>query len=155
MEVPLKVQVSVFLNGLKEWSIVWFQDKDLTQPWPHWYVITPTSEPSRFLLNMITSQTDKLIKYYKDTKKTKAAKCLVKVSNNEFEFLDQNSVINCNECKRLSIEEIIHKIDEDIGFRSYQNKIPGYLKREIVSAIDQSPLIPPYLKKIAKTTNPL
>lgn len=155
MEVPLKIRVQVILGELKEWSVVWFQDNNLKYPGPHWYIIIPTPDPSYFLLNMITSKIEERIQYYKNTGKPKAAKCLVRISNNEFEFLPLNSVINCNECERLSAEEIIHRMDEAMGFKSYPNKIPAYLRKEIVSAIVGSPLIRPFVQKIAKTTNPL
>jgi hypothetical protein len=155
VEIPLKIRVQVILKELKEWSVIWFQDNALKHPGPHWYIIIPTPDPSHFLLNMITSQGDNRIKYYKNTRKPQAAKCLVKISNDEFEFLSLNSVIDCNGCERLSAEEIIHRMDEATGFNQYPNKIPAYLKKEIVSAIMGSPLIAPFIQKIAKTTNPL
>lgn len=153
--LPPKIAAQLVLKELKEWSVVWFQDNNLKYPGPHWYIIIPTPDQPYFLLNMITSHGYDLTKYYESTKKPKAAKCLVKISNNEFEFLDRNSVINCNECERLSTDEIIHRMDEDKGFRHYPNRIPAYLRQEIVSAIIRSPLISPFIQKIAKTTNPL
>lgn len=155
MEIPLKIRARVALKGIKEWSIIWFQDNDLTNPGPHWYIIIPTSDASFFLLNMITSQSNKRVKFYQNTKRPKAVECLVKLSNNEFSFLSLNSVIDCNRSEHLSADEIIHRMDEAVGFRINTEKIPAYLKKEIVSAIVGSPLIAPFIKKIAKTTNPL
>jgi hypothetical protein len=156
MDVPLKIQIQVILNEIKEWSIIWFQDNSLQYPSPHWYIIVPTSDPSYFFLNMITSQREERFEYYRRTRQSKAAKCLVNVGNNEFPFLKPHitSVIDCNQSAHLSIEEIIHRVDEPTGFNyCKEEKVPSYLKKDIISSIVHSPLIRPAIQEIAKKTN--
>jgi len=55
----------------------------------------------------------------------------------------------------LSIDEIVHKVDEEKGFKIEKENVPAYLKKEIVSAILKSPLVPLAWGKIAKAANPL
>ena len=155
MHFPLKLYVPLTLQSRTDFCLVHYQDDTLQFPSPHWYVFIPTKEDSKFLVIIITSQIEKRMNYYKNAKQLKATKCLVKISNNEFPFLNKLSAINCNETDLLSINEIVHKVDEEVGFKFEDEKIPAYLKKEIVSAILQSPLIPPLYKKYAKAANPI
>ena len=134
---------------------MYFQDKTIQFPNPHWYVIVPTKEKSKFLVVIITSKIKERIDYYRKTKQQKAVGCLVAVNNNEFAFLKKNSAINCNATEYLSVDEIVHKVDEEKGFKVEKEKVPLYLKKEIVSAILKSPIVPPFMGKIAKEANPL
>lgn len=155
MNIPLKLQLPAILKGINDFRIVWFQDNKLENPGPHWYVVIPASDTSFFLVTIITSQYDSRAAYYKDTKQPKAIKCLVKINNDEFSFLSSDSFVNCNATEYLSVAEIIHRVDETIGFKIYNDKVPAYLKKETVSAIVQSPLISRFIGDIAKAANPL
>lgn len=104
---------------------------------------------------MITSKIKERIDYYKNTKKQKARECLVKINNDEFTFLNRNSAINCNEPEYLTTDEIVHRVDGKEGFKIEKEKVPPYLKKDIVSAILRSPIAPRFMGKIAKEANPL
>ncbi|MFH1674264.1 MAG: hypothetical protein ABIF87_12675 [Pseudomonadota bacterium] len=157
IKIPFKIQLEIQLRGISGFSIAWFQDNTLQNPGPHWYILIRIRNTENFLVIMITSQLARRIKYYKNTDKPTAANCLVRVGNNEFPFLhkDKNSAINCNVTEYLSIKEMVHRIDEEQGFKAEKEKVPTYLKREIVSAINKSPLQSKMIKKLAKDSNPI
>ena len=115
----------------------------------------PVPHTPSFLVVIITSKMTERVNYYKRTKQSKAADCLVKINNNDFGFLSLDSAVNCNSTENLNINEIIHRVDEIKGFTIEKEKVPAYLRKEIVSAIMKSPLIPPVVKKLAKVVNPL
>jgi hypothetical protein len=159
LQIPLKLRLPLILKKIQSFSIVKFQDNNLINPSPHWYVLIPVPDKSSFLIAMITSKIDKLIAYYRRTKKPKAADSLVKISNDEFSFLKHQSVgrsvVNCNETECLDISELVHRIDETAGFKIEPEKVPEYLRKEIVSAILNSPMTSPFMHRIAKAANPM
>jgi len=118
-------------------------------------MMIPSKDGSFFLVAVITSQYDKRVAYYRNTKQPKAIKSLVKINNNEFSFLNKDSFINCNVTEYVSHSELIHRIDETAGFKLYDDTIPAYLRKDIVSAIVQSPLVSKFVGNIAKEANPL
>jgi len=154
VNIPFKVQLSVRLGQITDFCIVRFQDKKLQYPEPHWYVLIPTGSLS-FLVTMITSQGAKRKEYYKRTSKPKAIGSLVGISNNEFSYLKKDSVVECNQTEYLSIQEIVHRVEEEKGIKIEKEQIPGYLKKEIVSAINNSPIVIPFVKKLAIAANPV
>lgn len=131
----------------------------MTNPSPHWYVLIPVPDKSSFLIAMITSKIENLVRYYRRTKQPKAADSLVKISNDEFSFLKHQSfgksVVNCNETEYLDISELVHRIDETVGFKVETEKVPEYLRKEIVTAILNSPMTSPFMHKLAKAANPI
>ncbi len=155
MDIPLKTQIHIRLLSVTDFCIAYFQDKTIQFPGPHWYVIIPIKESSKFLVIIITSKIKERIEYYKKTKLSRAVECLVKISNNEFPFLKTPSVINCNETSYLTAEELVHKVEEEKGFRIEKEEVPSYLKKEIVSAILKSPLMSTFIGNLAKAANPL
>ncbi|OGP53602.1 MAG: hypothetical protein A2Y65_02695 [Deltaproteobacteria bacterium RBG_13_52_11] len=100
---------------------------------------------------IITSQIEKRVKYYQKAN-AKALKSLVKISNETFVFLTTESVIDCNRMELLSKEELLKRIDPKgpCEIKAISEKFPSFLKREIFSAIDQSPLISSDIKKSIK-----
>jgi hypothetical protein len=154
VNIPFKIQLSVRLEQITDFCIVHFQDKKLQNPDVHWYVFIPTGS-SHFLIIMITSKGTKRKEYYRRTSKPKATGSLVKISNDEFSFLRKDSVVECNQTEYLSIQEIVHRVEEVKGFRIEEEPVPAYLKREIVSAINNSPIAKPFMKKLAIAANPI
>lgn len=156
MNIPFKIQLSTKLKEIADFRIVRFQDKKLQYPEPHWYVLIPT-DSSHFLIAIITSQAAKRKEYYKRTFKPKAVVSLVKINNDDFGFLKRgkDSVVECNQVEYLSIQEIIHRVEEDKGFEIEKEQVPAYLKKEVVSAINNSPIVKPFMKKLAIAANPI
>lgn len=157
IKIPFKIQLKFKLREINGFCVAWFQDNTLQNPGPHWYILIRIQNTENFLVIIITSQLENRIKYYKNTGKPIAANCLIRIGNNEFTFLrtDKNSVIDCNATECLSIIEIVHRIDEEQGFKAEKEKVPTYLKRKIVSAINKSPLQSKMIKNLAKGSNPI
>jgi len=153
--LPLKLQLPAIFETIDDFRVVWFQDNNMQNPSPHWHIMIPTADKPFFLVALITSQYENMTRYYKNTKQPRAINSLVKINNDEFSFLSKDSFINCNATEYLSDSELIHRVDEPIGFKLYPDKVPAYLKKNIVSAIVQSPLIPRFVGNIAKASNPL
>ena len=72
------------------------------------------------------------------------------MNNDIFDFLAKESIIDCNHMELLSKEELIKRIDPSVPcqIKIYSGEMPSFLKREIFSAIDQSPLLSTTTKKI-------
>jgi hypothetical protein len=155
LHIPLKLRLPQILEKIKSFTIVRFQDNNLKEPAPHWHVLIPVPGESSFLIAIITSQIDKKTTYYRRTKQPKAGDCLVRINNDEFSFLKRNSAINCNETDYVTISELVHRIDETVGFKVESERVPAYLRKDIVSAIMKSPITPPFMHKIAKAANPI
>lgn len=155
MDLPLKLQLPYLLKNIDDFRVVRFQDNKLQEPGPHWYVAIPVSKTGFFLITIITSKGEKRAAYYNSKNQPKAVQCLVGINNDDFSFLNRGSVIDCNKTEYLDIGEIIHKVDETTGFKIQEEKIPAYLKKEIVSAIVKSPIVPRFIGDMAKAANPL
>jgi hypothetical protein len=141
---------AVILSSINDFCILFFKDtKHEPEAGPHFWVIFPVSPALRFSVSIVTSQIDKRKKYYQMN--NKALKCLVKISNDIFAFLNKESVIDCNRMELLSKEELIKRVDPTGPCEiKTTERFPSFLRREIFSAIDQSPLISPDIKKIIK-----
>jgi hypothetical protein len=144
---------ALILDGISNFCILFFKDtKHDPEAPPHFWVIFPVNPITRFSMTIITSQIENRKKYYQEN--SKALKCLVKITNDIFDFLDREreSVIDCNKTELLSKEELIKRIDPAGPCEiKTTGKFPPFLKREIFSAIDQSPLISPSIRKIIKS----
>jgi hypothetical protein len=154
LDIPLKIRLPIELRSINDYRIAHFQDNNLQNPKPHWYVLIPITGTDEFLVIMITSKKRERIEYYKKTKQPKAACCLVSVSNDEFSFLNRDSAINCNDAEHLTIKDIVHRVDDNEGFKLEKENVPAYLRREIVSAIIKSPLQSKAIEQLAKASNP-
>lgn len=154
MDIPFKIQLSIKLEKITEFCIARFQDKKLQNPDVHWYIFIPVGS-SHFLVAMITRQWDNRKEYYKRTLKPKAVDSLVKINNDDFSFLRQDSFVECNQVEYLSAEEIIHRTEEEKGFEIEKERVLAYLRKEVVSAINNSPIVKPFIKKLAIKANPI
>jgi hypothetical protein len=143
---------AIILSTINDFCILFFKDTnhDSEAP-PHFWVIFPVNPATGFSISIITSQTDKRKRYYQGN--NKALKCLVKISNDIFDFLNRGkkSLIDCNRMELLTKEELIKRIDPAGPCEiKTTGKFPSFLKKEIFSAIDQSPLLSRAKKKIVK-----
>lgn len=144
---------ALILESIDNFCVLFFKDiKHDPQAGPHFWVVFPVSQVLQFSVIIITSQIDRREKYYQ--KNPKALRCLVKISNDIFPFLNKESVIDCNRMELLSKEELIRRLDPAGPCQiKTRERFPSFLKREIFSAIDQSPLISPDIKKIIKSVH--
>jgi len=149
MDIP----PGVLLNSIKDFCILHFKDIEHTKEAPpHFYVAFPIKDDLNLIICILTSQVESQKAYYKRTN-PKAVKSLIKVNRNIFSFLKTETIIDCNKAELLSKEELTKRIDIGHPYKIKERKVPLYLKGEIGSAIIQSPLIPPYIKKLIKCKN--
>ena len=142
----------VLLNSIRDYCVIYFKDRQHRQDAPpHFYLTFPIKDDLSLIICLITSQVEKQSEYYRRTN-TKAEQCLIQVSNDIFAFLDRRkkSVIDCNRAELLSKEELKKRIDPKFPLEIKERKVPSYLKKEIGSAIIQSPLISKIIRDLIK-----
>jgi hypothetical protein len=146
MDIP----PGVLLNSIKDFCILYFKDAKHAKEAPsHFYVTFPIKDDLSLIICIITSQIESSERHYKRTN-PKAVKSLVPIDRNIFSFLNKKSIIDCNQAELLSKEELKKRIDPGGPCEIKEKKVPSYLKKDIGSAIIQSPLIAPYIKKLIK-----
>lgn len=96
----------------------------------------------------MTSQVEKRKSYYLSTGKDKAIGSLVRLNQNDFPFLTKETIIDCNQPILVKKSELIHRIDPKYGFTIKVPEISESLKKQIVSAIHNSPIVRPFIKKL-------
>jgi hypothetical protein len=139
--------IKVALQSLQDWRVLRFKDvtHDRAAP-PHWFLTIPLNPGSLFLLCIITSQVEKRAYYYQKIN-PKAAQSLVRLEARGFPFLLKESLIDCNATELLSIEELEKRVNHERGLNIETQEIPSELKQRIKSAIINSPLVSPIIKK--------
>ena len=142
-----KVPVRVALQSIQDWCVLHFKDvtHDRAAP-PHWFLTIPVNPGALFLLCIITSQVEKRAYYYQKIN-PKAAQSLVRLEARGFPFLLKASLIDCNATELLSIEELEKRVNHERGLNIETQEIPSELKQRIKSAIINSPLVSPIIKK--------
>lgn len=142
-----KVTVKVALQSIQDWCVLHFKDftHDRAAP-PHWFLTIPVNPGTLFLLCIITSQVEKRAYFYQKIN-PKAARSLVRIEARSFPFLTKESLIDCNATELLSIEELEKRVNRERGLDVESQQIPSELKKRIKSAIINSPLVSPAIKK--------
>lgn len=147
MDLPVRA----LLSGIRDFCIFYFKDiKHAKDAPPHFYVVFPVKGGSGIIFIIITSQVERQTAYYKRAN-AKAIRSLVSVDKNAFPFLKkEKSVIDCNQAELITKEELTKRIDSNFPCRRKPQSVPPNLKADINSAIIQSPLIAPAIKRLIK-----
>ena len=144
MDVPL----SVLAKSLSGFTICHFKDINHDPKAPaHFYVTVPINDDLSLLLCVITSQIENRVRYYHKTNE-RAIDALVQVDKKDLPFLDKVSVIECNQPVLIRRNEMDKIIDPKHKFKIICRDIPRDLKEKIVSAINKSPIVKPFIKKM-------
>lgn len=137
------------INFIKDFCICHFKDTNhVPKAPPHYYVNVPVNDDSSLLLCIITSQIEKRKNYY--SRNEKALKALVYVSDKTLPFLSKESVIDCNGAELYNRIELQRRIDPKHKIQVTERNIPDSLKTQITKAVQDSPLIKRYIKKLLK-----
>lgn len=115
----------------------------------HYHITAPINDDTSLLLCIITSQVESRVKYYQKTNKG-AISSLVRVDRNNLSFLKKESIIECNQpilVRKIDFGKII---DPDHKFKIITRRIPSDIKKKIVKAIKNSPIVKPFIKKLVK-----
>ena len=140
-----KAPIRVALQSIQDWCVLYFKDAthDRAAP-PHWFLTIPANPGALFLLCIITSQVEKRAYYYQKIN-PKAARSLVRIEARSFHFLTKESLVDCNATELLSIEELEKRVNQERGLNIEAQQIPSELKKQIKSAIINSPLVSPMI----------
>jgi len=99
------------------------------------------------LLCVITSQIENRVWFYHRTNE-RAISALVHVDKNDLPFLDRASVIECNQPVLIRKNEMDKIIDPKHKFKIICRDIHRDIKEKIVSAINNSPIVKPFINKM-------
>lgn len=116
---------------------------------PHYHITIPINDDTSLLLCFITSQVENRINYYKKTYK-EAISSLVRVDKKDLSFLKKESVIECNQPMLIRKIDFGKIIDPEHKFEVITRKIPLDIKKKIVKAIKDSPIVKPFIKKLVR-----
>jgi hypothetical protein len=142
--IPPAIQISTIATP----CVCHFKDK-LHRPEgpPHFYVIIPVNTSTDLVLTMITSQVASTTAYYSNNPEAYAS--LVAVGKSDLSFLSVDpSLINCNNVELVPKAELPKKFDPAHGFEIKLPTVPEELKKRIVAAIRNSPIVKPIIKKL-------
>ncbi len=89
------------------------------------------------------------IKYYQRTNK-RAVPCLVSVDKNDLHFLKKESIIECNQPNLVRKKDFGRIVDPDQKCKVIMRDISSDLKEKILKAINDSPIVKPFIKKLLK-----
>jgi hypothetical protein len=118
-----------------------FKDKNLKYPKKHYYVYVPCIVKDHFFLCMLTTQGEKLKAHYARINKINAINSLININKDQYKFLKEVTVINCNNIKIFTKKSLLKDIDEDNGLILKNIIITDIkLKKDIILGIKNSPL---------------
>ncbi len=117
---------------------------------PHYHITVPINDDSSLLFCYITDEIENRLWYYRRANKEDAISCLVRVDKSILSFLKHESIIECNQPLLVSKQEFDKIIDPKIRLDIKSREISKELKRKIITAIKQSPVVKPFIKKLIK-----
>jgi hypothetical protein len=153
----MDINLDIILGTTDEWFICLFKNsKHAKDSPPHFHIIIPIKEENNntckteksFIVCYITSQIEKRENYYKNIFKNDGIKALVKISQKDFNFLTKDSIVECNKADIYNIIELIDIIENPKDFIIKPAIISEDLKNQIINAINISPDVRNYVKKI-------
>lgn len=145
-DLPKKLDL-VFGSGF---FICHFKDKRFEEGAPaHFYVGVPVSPMDCIVVCIITSQGPKRRSHY-CRKGNGAENSLIELFPGDFPFIKKDSVIDCNQAEPFNLEKLRARISPEVPFR-VRHLDPDFepnLKRRIVRAIQESPEVKAYIKRM-------
>lgn len=144
MGLPL----GLIAKSLKGFCVCYFKNIQYDEKAsPHYYITVPINDELSLLLCVITSQIENKIWYYHKTNE-KAISSLVPIGKDSFPFLEKESVIECNLPFLISKHELTKIVDPRHKFKIVVRDIPSEIKKNIIRAINNSPIVKPFIKKM-------
>ncbi|MBI5484888.1 MAG: hypothetical protein HY888_10560 [Deltaproteobacteria bacterium] len=144
--IPLSIQIS----SIEAPCVCHFKDKQhRPEGPPHFYVIIPVNSATDLVLTMITSQIVSATDYYSNRPDAYASLIAVRKSDLPFLSVDP-SMINCNNVELVPKADLPRKFDPAFGFEMKLPTVPEELTKRIITAIHNSPVVKPIIKKLLK-----
>ena len=131
-------------NGPLEDKIFYFKEKSHAEGSPpHYHIALPINDNEYILLVMFTSQVAKIKKF--SSINEKQLELLYEVTPNEFSFLTRDSIIDCNDVKYWTKEELVNNVSGKMDI--FNENIPLEILDNIKTKIKKSPLVRKKIKK--------
>lgn len=148
MPIKSSLLTKRFIENLKndKFVICHFQDFDHPTGIPfHYRIFIPITDESYVLLGLITSKVQQREKFYQNNQTL--LRGLIKINQKELKFLKKESVIDCNKVELASKAKLIERISlDDFKIICCGDEIPIYLQKQIIQAIQNSPMVKPNIK---------
>ncbi len=147
----IDIPPNLIAETLSGFCVLYFKNlKHSSEAPPHYHISVPINDDSSLLLCYITGEIENRLWYYRKANKEDAISCLVRVDKSILSFLKHESIVECNQPVFVSKQEFDKIIDPNIKLDIKTRDIPKELKREIVKAIKNSPVVKPFIKKLIK-----
>lgn len=123
---------------LREGSIYYFEERSLTSPEPHYFIVV-NSDPLKqkvLLLSVVTSQVEKVKLRHKSRMET-----LVELSPRDLPgVLTKPSIVDCNDLKQVPLAEFNTRfVSREI--RCFDKDLPAALRKALRKAIHASVVV--------------
>jgi hypothetical protein len=149
----MKLPPSVIITSLSGFCVCHFKDAAHDPSAPlHYHISIPLKEDDYLLFVLLTSQLNSKIDYYNRTNK-KALNSIISIEpHKDFPFIyKDDTVIDCNQPVFNRKQEFFENnkiINWENDFEIKLRDIPTDLKKRIVSALKNSPIVIPYIKNL-------
>lgn len=151
--MKIKFPPNIIITSLSGFCVCYFKDAahDPSAP-SHYHISIPLKENDYLLFVLITSRLDGKIDYYSRTNQ-KALNSIILIDPYKyFPFICKDStVIDCNQPifgRKQEFFENDKIINWKNNFEIKSRDIPQDLKKRIVSALKDSPIVKPYIKNL-------
>ena len=146
----MKFPPSIIITSLSGFCVCHFKDAAHDPSAPlHYHISIPLKEDDYLLFVLLTSQLNNKIDYYNRTNK-KALNSIISIEPKDFSFIYKNdTIIDCNQPIFNRKQEFFENnkiINWENDFKIKLRDIPTDLKKRIVSALKNSPIVNLILK---------
>ena len=151
--MKMKLPPNIIITSLSGFCVCYYKDAAHDPRAPlHYHISIPLKENDYFLFVLITSQLDSKIDYYSRANK-KALNSIISINpHKDFSFIyKDDTVIDCNQPifnRKQEFFENNRIINWENDFEIKSRDIPQDLKKRIVSALKDSPIVKPYIKNL-------
>jgi pyruvate dehydrogenase complex dehydrogenase (E1) component len=146
MEIPPKVKIPICIEQGSVFNFCMAFDGPGRQSKNRYFVVVNRNPKTDTILIMVTSTTQIAKKREFIKRSGISEKTVVQVSPKEYSVFNVESVFNCNDVYEVSMQDLIRKIEES-GCMNY-SKIPDNTLKKIIVGINESPNVPPAIKKL-------
>lgn len=116
---------------------------------PHYHITIPINDDASLLLCIFTSQIENKAWYYRRTNE-EAMSCLIRADKSNLPFLKKECIIECNYPILIRKNEFSKIVDPNYKLKVITRDIPSDIKKKIIKAIKDSPIVKPFIKKLIK-----
>jgi hypothetical protein len=128
---------------LRPGSVYYFQERSLTSPEPHYFIVVNQQPVAReiLVLTVISSKVEKVKRLREALPGT-----TVEIGPRDYQELKSPSIVDCNVVFRKALSELLEKVQrKEVG---YKTDLPLEVLDRICQAIKASPLVEEETKRL-------